>query len=152
MINWKQIKEDYPIQFKSFENFLEGWVNADVELREQEEGHSNPLFTISGFYNLPTYLQLGFFYEYLSFTHCNITLNVLDKKECCAFVENYFKHCVICHGALSGSNKQYCSIDCADAHSCSANAEFTDNGPQGAGTYCTECGALVRSSEIDYEY
>lgn len=30
-----------------------------------------------------------------------------------------------------------------DSHSCSANAEWTDNGPQGAGSYCLECGALV---------
>ena len=36
----------------------------------------------------------------------------------------------------------------ADAHSCRGNAEYTDSGPAGAGTYCTVCGALVRS----YEY
>lgn len=37
----------------------------------------------------------------------------------------------------------------ADAHSCRANAEYTDSGPAGAGTYCTVCGALVRSYECD---
>lgn len=38
-----------------------------------------------------------------------------------------------------------------DAHSCDQNAVFTDDGPQGAGSYCSECGALVKSAEIDYE-
>ncbi len=33
----------------------------------------------------------------------------------------------------------------ADAHSCSANAVFTDKGPAGSGTYCTICGVLVKS-------
>ncbi|MCB9296302.1 MAG: hypothetical protein H6559_24770 [Lewinellaceae bacterium] len=33
----------------------------------------------------------------------------------------------------------------ADAHSCSANAVFSDKGPAGAGTYCTVCGAQVKS-------
>ena len=35
----------------------------------------------------------------------------------------------------------------SDAHSCRANAEYTDDGPAGAGTYCTVCGALVKSYE-----
>ncbi len=34
----------------------------------------------------------------------------------------------------------------ADAHLCSANAEYTDNGPQGPGSYCADCGALVKSA------
>ena len=37
--------------------------------------------------------------------------------------------------------------EAADAHICGANAEYTDNGPAGAGTYCTVCGALVKSYE-----
>lgn len=35
----------------------------------------------------------------------------------------------------------------ADAHSCSANAVFSDKGPAGAGTYCTVCGSLVKSHD-----
>jgi hypothetical protein len=36
-----------------------------------------------------------------------------------------------------------------DAHSCVANAEYTHYGPTGPGSYCTECGALVRSDDAD---
>ncbi len=33
--------------------------------------------------------------------------------------------------------------DIMDSHSCYENAEYTSNGPAGAGKYCTVCGALV---------
>lgn len=37
----------------------------------------------------------------------------------------------------------------ADAHSCYSNAEYSSDGPAGAGRYCVVCGALV-SKALDY--
>lgn len=35
----------------------------------------------------------------------------------------------------------------ADAHSCQANATYTDQGPAGPGSYCSVCGSQVSSAE-----
>lgn len=37
----------------------------------------------------------------------------------------------------------------SDAHSCTANSQYTYFGPAGPGSYCTECGALVQSSDAE---
>lgn len=36
----------------------------------------------------------------------------------------------------------------ADAHSCSSNAEYTEQGPEGPGFYCSFCGAPVSRTDM----
>jgi len=84
MIDWKTIEEKYHDQYIQFQSFIGRWL---IENYEDEI----PPFTISGFFKLPTPLQLGFFYGYLAREVCHVSLEVTDQRECADFVLEFFQ-------------------------------------------------------------
>lgn len=82
MISWKKIEKDFPSEFNYFTAWLEAWIGQYMS--------KHKYFNVATYFEMPTAVQLGIFYKFLSFEGCDLTINVLDESECCKEVVEYF--------------------------------------------------------------
>ena len=80
---WDDLSEKYP----GYVDHFIIWLKSDYldmipnNLRQ---------FTLDDFYFLPLSMQLGIWYEYVSYQNCGYEIYVCDTRECIDSIEEYF--------------------------------------------------------------
>lgn len=75
---WDDLDSQYP-----------GYVEHFIQWAEDRLLEAD-LTCVDHFYRFPLSMQLGLFFEYLSFQHCEFEVIVTDMNECVEQMEEYF--------------------------------------------------------------